>query len=158
MWMSAFLVFNKGKAMKVEGEIRIPSGCAISAVISKEGRRMSGDTIIRSMLPMHDRSNGLGGGFAAYGIYPEYKDLDAFHLFFDSSAAKKECEDLLEKRFEIVQSETIPVKLIPEIKDVPIIWRYFVSPIELVRASLHIDEREYVARTVMQIRKVRTRP
>ncbi len=112
---------------------------------------MSGESIIKSMLPMHDRSNGLGGGFAAYGIYPEYKDLYAFHLFFDSPAAKKECEDLLEKRFEIVQSETIPVKLIPEIKDVPIIWRYFMSPIELVRASLHIDEREYVARTVMQI-------
>jgi glutamate synthase domain-containing protein 1 len=149
--MSAFLVLYEEKAMKVEGEIRIPSGCAISAVISREGRRMSGETIIKSMLPMHDRSNGLGGGFAAYGIYPEYKDLYAFHLFFDSPAAKKECEDLLEKRFEIVQSETIPVKLIPEIKDVPIIWRYFMSPIELVRASLHIDEREYVARTVMQI-------
>ena len=24
--------------------------------------------IIESMIPMHDRSNGLGGGFAAYGI------------------------------------------------------------------------------------------
>ena len=27
---------------------------------------------------MHDRSNGLGGGFAAYGIYPEYRDFYAF--------------------------------------------------------------------------------
>ena len=54
--------------MKKEGQIRIPSGCAISAVISKEGRRMTGEKIIESMIPMHDRSNGLGGGFAAYGI------------------------------------------------------------------------------------------
>ncbi len=30
---------------------------------------------------MHDRSNGLGGGFAAYGIYPEYKDFFALHMF-----------------------------------------------------------------------------
>ena len=60
--------------MKREGEVRIPSGCAIAAVISKEGTRMSGQTIVDAMRPMHERSNGLGGGFAAYGIYPQYKD------------------------------------------------------------------------------------
>lgn len=32
---------------------------------------------------MHERSNGLGGGFAAYGIYPEYRDFYAFHVFFE---------------------------------------------------------------------------
>ena len=61
--------------MKREGEIRIPSGCAISAVISREGRRMTGEAVMKSLIPMHDRSNGLGGGFAAYGIYPEYREL-----------------------------------------------------------------------------------
>ena len=54
--------------MKLEGQVRIPSGCAISALISKNGNRMSGETIMKSMVPMHDRSNGLGGGFAGYGI------------------------------------------------------------------------------------------
>ena len=44
--------------MKKEGEIRIPSGCAIAAVISREGRRMTGEKIMESMVPMHDRSNG----------------------------------------------------------------------------------------------------
>ena len=44
----------------LEGQVRIPSGCAISAVISREGRRMSGRDIIESMKPMHERSNGLG--------------------------------------------------------------------------------------------------
>ena len=57
-----------------EGEIRIPSGCAIAAVISREGKKMTGEAIMESMKPMHDRSNGLGGGFAGYGIYPECKD------------------------------------------------------------------------------------
>ena len=38
---------------------------------------MTGKKIIESMKPMHDRSNGLGGSFAAYGIYPEYKDFFA---------------------------------------------------------------------------------
>ena len=40
---------------------------------------------MESMVPMHDRSNGLGGGFAGYGIYPEYRDFYAFHIFFDDS-------------------------------------------------------------------------
>ena len=56
-----------------EGSFRNPSGCAVSAMISKNGRRFSGEDIIKSIAVMHDRSNGLGGGFAAYGIYPEYK-------------------------------------------------------------------------------------
>ena len=70
--------------MKVEGQVRIPSGCAIAAVISKEGNRMSGEMIYNAMKPMHDRSNGLGGGFAGYGIYPEYRYFYALHMFFDS--------------------------------------------------------------------------
>ena len=70
--------------MKLEGQVRIPSGCAIAAVISKEGNRMSGELIYNSMKPMHDRSNGLGGGFAGYGIYPEYREFYALHMFFDS--------------------------------------------------------------------------
>ena len=48
-------------AVMREGDIRIPSGCAIAAVISKEGNKMSGQAIMESMKPMHDRSNGLGG-------------------------------------------------------------------------------------------------
>ena len=55
--------------MKVEGQVRIPSGCAIAAVISKEGRAIPGGVIAKAMVPMHDRSNGLGGGFAGYGMY-----------------------------------------------------------------------------------------
>ena len=46
---------------------RIPSGCAISGIFSKSGRRISGGSIVSSIAVMHDRSNGLGGGFAGYG-------------------------------------------------------------------------------------------
>ena len=137
--------------MKKEGQIRIPSGCAISAVISTEGELMTGEKIIQSMIPMHDRSNGLGGGFAGYGIYPEYKDLYALHLFFDDEHAKKECESILKDRFEIAFSEPIPIHIIPEITDIPIIWRYFVSPFPSLLQRLQMDEKEYTARTVMHI-------
>ena len=51
----------------------------------KKGETLSKEcatVIANAMKPMHDRSNGLGGGFAAYGIYPEYKDFYALHFFF----------------------------------------------------------------------------
>ena len=137
--------------MKIEGQVRIPSGCAISAVISKNGNKMSGEMITNSMKPMHDRSNGLGGGFAGYGIYPEYKEFYALHIFFDTRDTRKECEAFLKDRFEIVQSEIIPTRKIPAITDEPIIWRYFVAPFQSVLASLQLDEKEFVAETVMKI-------
>ena len=137
--------------MKVEGQVRIPSGCAIAAVISKEGNRMSGEMIYNAMKPMHARSNGLGGGFAGYGIYPEYKEFYALHMFFDSRATRKDCEVFLKERFEIVKSEIIPTRTIPAITDEPIIWRYFVAPLKSLLTSMQLDEKEFVARTVMKI-------
>ena len=134
-----------------EGSIRIPSGCAIAAVISREGKRMTGESITESMKPMHDRSNGLGGGFAGYGIYPAYKDLYAMHFFFDCRDTRKKCEAFLKESFEVAHGEKIPTRKIPEITDEPVIWRYFVIPHKSVLADLQLDEKEFVARTVMKI-------
>ncbi len=137
--------------MNLEGKVRIPSGCAIAAVISKKGNKMTGEAIIDSMKPMHDRSNGLGGGFAAYGIYPEYKEFYAFHFFFNNRETRKSTEQFLKERFEIVKSEIVPTRKIPQITDEPIIWRYFVAPLQSVLKNLQLDENEFVARTVMKI-------
>ncbi len=137
--------------MKPEGQVRIPSGCAISAMISKNGERMSGEKIIESMKPMHDRSNGLGGGFAAYGIYPEHKDYYALHIFFDSRAARMECETFMNEKLDIAKSERIPTRIIAEITDEPLIWRYFVLPRRFALQNSQLDEREYILRLVMTI-------
>lgn len=112
---------------------------------------MTGEKIVESMIPMHDRSNGLGGGFAAYGIYPEYRDYYAFHIFFDSRDTRKTCEALLKEGFEIVKAEHIPIRQIPEITDVPLIWRYFLAPMQSVLNRLQLDAEEYVARIVTKI-------
>ena len=137
--------------MKPEGQVRIPSGCAIAAVISRDGAPISGELIRKAMIPMHDRSNGLGGGFAGYGIYPEYKEFYALHMFFNDRESRKNCEVFLKERFEIVKSEIIPTRTIPAITDEPIIWRYFVAPFQSLLASMQLDEKEFVARTVMKI-------
>ena len=137
--------------MKKEGQVRIPAGCAIAAVIAKDGERISGDLITNAMKPMHDRSNGLGGGFAGYGIYPEYKDFYALHLFFDDRTTRKNCEAFLKEYFEIVNAERIATRKLPSITDEPIIYRYFVSPLQSMLANLQLDDKELVARIVMKI-------
>ena len=115
--------------MLKEGQVRIPAGCAISGVISKSGAGICGSEIVRSIATMHDRSNGLGGGFAGYGIYPQYKDYYAFHIFYNDTAARKACEDFLEEHFDIVNLSKIPTRKIPSIVNEPLIWRYFVRPL-----------------------------
>ena len=137
--------------IKREGEIRIPSGCAICGFINKSGKKVSGDVIVKSISYMHDRSNGLGGGFAGYGIYPEYKDLYAFHIFFEDLNARVETERFLEKYFDIVNLSRIPVKKVKSITDSPLIWRYFVEPISTKLAASQLDEKEYVVQKVLKI-------
>lgn len=134
-----------------EGQFRNPSGCAISAIFDKSGNRFSGEDIVKSIAVMHDRSNGLGGGFAGYGIYPEYKDYFAFHVFYDSLAAKRTCEEYLETYYDIVNLSKIPTAKIKEITDEPLIWRYFVTPLKNNLSAMQLTEDEYVARSVFHI-------
>ena len=137
--------------MQREGQIRIPAGCSISGVISRSGQGICGSEIVRSIATMHDRSNGLGGGFAAYGIYPEYKDFYALHIFYNDNIARNNCEIFLKDSFEIVRSENIPTRKHKKITDEPLIWRYFVSPLSSVLSRMQLDEKEYTARIVMKI-------
>jgi glutamate synthase domain-containing protein 1 len=137
--------------MLKEGQIRIPSGCAISGIFAKDGRNISGEIIVNSMATMHERSNGLGGGFAGYGIYPQYKELYAFHIFYNSPKAKEECEKYLNNKFEIANMSKIPVRPTDAIKDAPLIWRYFLTPDHNMLNDSLLDEKEYTARAVMEI-------
>lgn len=134
-----------------EGDFRNPSGCAISGIFSRNGERMSGEAIIQSIAVMHDRSNGLGGGFAGYGIYPEYQDSYAFHVFYDTPEAKANCEHFIERHFDMVNLSKIPTRKIPSITNEPLIWRYFVNPLPTRLAESQLDEREFVARCVIRI-------
>lgn len=134
-----------------EGQVRIPSGCAIAGIIDKKGRRMSGEAIIRSISTMHERSNGLGGGFAAYGIYPQYKDFYALHVFYDNIASKKTCEEFFESHFDIINLSKIPTRKTRGIADQPLIWRYFVVPLPTKLADSQLDEREFTARCVFSV-------
>ena len=70
-------------------------------ICDQSGARMSGELALRSMASMHDRGNGLGGGFAGYGIYPEFPDHFCFHMMYHDEAAKEDTEFYLEKHFRV---------------------------------------------------------
>ena len=135
----------------IEGEERIPSGCAIAGIFHKKGGKIGGETIIRAMEPMHDRSNGLGGGFAGYGIYPEYAQCYAFHLFYDDENSRETCEQYLKRYFDIASMSLMPVRRSREITDAPIIWRYFVQPKAWRMEEEALDEKAYTARHVLEV-------
>lgn len=137
--------------MLKEGQVRIPSGCAISGVFSKDGMPVRGDRMIESIAVMHDRSNGLGGGFAGYGIYPEYANNYAFHVFYDNLEAKQQCEKFLELHFDVINLSKIPTRKMESITDEPMMWRYFVMPLPHKLADSQLDEKEFVARCVIRV-------
>lgn len=136
--------------MLKEGQVRIPSGCAISGIFNRDGSLIDGNPIIKSIAVMHDRSNGLGGGFAGYGIYPEYKEFYAFHLFFENNSVKEECERYLTECMEIADSSEIRTRPHKNISDQPVIWRYFLKP-KIKYLTENIDDKEFVVRCVFHI-------
>ena len=115
---------------------RIPSGCAISGIINRRGERISGHMIVDSISAMEERSTNLGAGFAAYGIYPDYRDLTAFHVMFEYRRALEEVREFLKHRFFVELEEAIPTTKVKYITDAPMLRRFFARP----RADVMMDE------------------
>jgi len=132
----------------------VASACGLSGVISQDGHRIGGDVIIESMTVLHDRGNGLGGGFAGYGIYPEMKDLYAMHIMFEDASGKAACEELLSEEMEITLGEELPTKPIPRITDVPLLWRYFGQPRKEMLEASGMTADDFMVALVMRINTV----
>ncbi|MGB9788806.1 MAG: class II glutamine amidotransferase [Dictyoglomus turgidum] len=134
-----------------EGEIRIPSACGLIGYINRKWKTSSGDHIISAMTVMRERGNGLGAGFAGYGIYPDRKDYYAFHLFYENIKVKEETSEFLYKYFDVVQEEKIPTRKVKTIKNPPLTYRYFLKPKEEYLEEEEISEEDFVAEKVMEI-------
>jgi len=87
---------------------KVIDACSLFGVMDTSGRRFSGEDVIRAIANMHVRGNGLGGGFAIYGLYPEYADLYAFHIMYLSPKGQGEAEAFLKARFNLVYGEEVP--------------------------------------------------
>lgn len=125
--------------------------------MNQNGKRFSGEDIILAITTLRERSNGLGGGFAAYGIYPELPDLYCFHLLYDTGKVKQDTEDYLKTKYFIEKEEPIPTRNIKEIKPLHILWRYFLKPRIIrngdngQRQNPSSAEKDYIVETMMFI-------
>ncbi|MBI5188825.1 MAG: glutamine amidotransferase family protein [Nitrospirae bacterium] len=127
------------------------SGCGLSGIINIRGQRISGEAIRCSIACQHDRGNGLGGGFAAYGIYPRYRDYYALHIMYDSHDAKNSTEDYLDHHLSVELGERIPTRPVPNINKPPLLWRYFVKGRKEEEGDFEIADDEYMVKIVMGI-------
>ncbi|MEM2146225.1 MAG: hypothetical protein QW279_12740, partial [Candidatus Jordarchaeaceae archaeon] len=123
-------------------------GCSIFGMMNLQGQRFSSKDPIRAISSMHERSNGLGGGFALYGLYPEYPDDYAFHIMYLNNKAKEKTEKLLNKYFDVITYEEIPTKK-ANVFNPPKMWRYFVQPNVKKMSTKTADD--YVLEKVMHI-------
>lgn len=128
---------------------KVIDACSLFGVIDTSGRRFSGEAVIRAIANMHVRGNGLGGGFAIYGLYPEYADCYAFHIMYLSREGQRETEAFLRERFDLVYAEVVPTQMTPRIVNPPLVWRYFLN------AGRHKPQEQsdddYVVDRVMEI-------
>ena len=127
------------------------SGCGLSGMMSLKGERVDGRAIRESIAILHDRSNGLGGGFAAYGIYPEREEEFALHVMYESPSAQRAAEEIVEQDFDIDLDEKIPTRPNKDIVDPPLLMRYFVLPRALQLHELGVSAEDFVLERVMRI-------
>jgi len=129
-------------------------GCAISGVMNRKREPIAGEVIVRSIANMSFRSNGLGGGFAGYGIYPDNPDHYALHMLYASRQSQDKVEDLLLHDYAIWREEPIPTRPVASIVDRPTLHRYFVTPKDETRARYYeLSDDDIVIQTVMRINR-----
>ena len=130
-------------------EGKVIDACSIFGIMDTMGNRFSGEGIIKAIANMHFRGNGLGGGFAVYGLYPEYADYYALHIMYLSEQGKVEVEDFLNQRFHLIRDGKVPTQPTPAIVNPPLVWRYFleVDP----RACGEQSQDDYVVDSIMEI-------
>ena len=128
---------------------KVIDACSIFGMMNTSGGRFSGADIIKAIANMHVRGNGLGGGFAVYGLYPDYADYYALHVMFLSREGKTETEAFLKDKFHLIDAYEIKTRPIEAIKDPPLVWRYFLK-VNRYQAGDQGDD-DFVVDRVMEI-------
>ena len=128
---------------------KVIDACSVFGVMDTSGRRFSGEGAIAAIANMHDRGNGLGGGFAIYGLYPEYTDLYALHVMYQSAKGQRDTEAFIKDKFSMVAGEEVPTRPTTAISNPPLVWRYFLEPDK--RRLNGQSEDDYVVERVMEI-------
>ena len=97
--LSGEFAFGERPRYREEASYKIHGGCGLMGICDESGTLMSGIEAIKAMAVQRDRGNGLGSGFAGYGIYPEFPDHFCFHMMYHDVKAKEEAEAIFDRYF-----------------------------------------------------------
>jgi glutamate synthase domain-containing protein 1 len=138
-----------GDLYNPHGDDKVCAACGLFGIMDLSGRCFGSSDIVRAITNMHERGNGLGGGFAAYGLYPELSHQYAFHIMYLDWNVRRDVEEYLGHHFKIALAEPIPTRPTTGISDPPILWRYFVTVGD--RNDPNVSEEDYVVNHVMRL-------
>jgi len=126
--------------------------CGIIGVIDRNQECMDGSKIRNALSVMDERGSGEGSGYVAYGVYPDYADLYAIHIFYDTVIEPKaQVEELLQNWGMIEEDEEIPTYEQNRMKKVHIPWRYFFRPNRKLMSQSSSPDDDIVTHIVMTI-------
>lgn len=131
------------------GEDKVIDACSLFGMMDLTGRRFGSREPVKAISNMHERGNGLGGGYAIYGLYPEHRNDYAFHIMYLNMESKEKTDRLLAQNFDVLKAEEMPVNDAANVWNPPIIWRYFL---QLKKGKVQNQSHdEYVVQKVMRI-------
>jgi len=131
-----------------------PGGCGIAGCMNLEGGRVSGEKIARMLETMGERENGLGAGYACYGLFPEHRDEYCLQFLFDSEEAKCTVETILNSIGSVSKDERVYTKKVDSIRPpLPLVWRYFHRPNSEVewRGRTDLSDDDLIVQLAMHI-------
>ena len=115
------------KNEKIKKSRAVVNLCSILGIVNENGKLFSAKYIIEGISLMNERCNGLGGGFAAYGLYPEYKDYYALHILLKDFELKDQVTEMLKDYVNIYKDEEIETRNVERIPQDYTPWRFFVD-------------------------------
>lgn len=143
-----------GITLPPNGFRRDIEACGIAGLININGKTENGKRVVDMITTMTDRENGLGAGFACYGLFPDLADCFCIQLLLDDEEAKKRVEEYFKNIANIVKDEEVFTRKVKGMRGpYPLIWRFFLEvPQKALPASPHIEnEDDYMVDKVMHI-------
>jgi glutamate synthase domain-containing protein 1 len=143
-----------GVTIPPNGHRRDVEACGIAGHINVDGTTESGKRVAEMLETMVDRENGLGAGYACYGLFPNLADYYCIQLFLDDLCAKETVENYFKSEAEIISDEEVYTKPVKTMKGpYPLVWRFFLDiPKKFIKNSSTVDNADdYIVNLVMHI-------
>jgi glutamate synthase domain-containing protein 1 len=129
-------------------------GCGIAGCMDLEGGMIAGDKITAMLTTMTERENGLGAGYACYGLFPQHRQEYCLQFLFDTEDAKCRVEDLLNETGKVAKDEKVFTRRVSTMRPPsPIVWRYFYTPRSDLewRGRTQLSDDDFVVQLVMHV-------